>query len=328
VGIDYRAIGSLQVSVVGLGCNQFGTAACDEAASVQVLGEALDSGITFLDTADEYGSNYFDPTDPAGWGRSEEIMGRALKGHRDEVVLASKFGARPHGDESRGGNSARWARTAVEDSLRRLGTDRIDLYQVHFPDPAVAVEETLEVMDEMVRAGKVREVGCCNFSGEQLTEAAQIASAGGLHPFVSAQNALNIFQRGALADVIPGCQQLGAAFIPYYPLASGMLTGKYRKGQELPQGTRLTAQVGDEARQRLFSDRTFARLEALESFATTRGHTLLELAFGWLLGQPTVATVIAGAAKPGQAAANAGAGGWPLTPAEVAEVTQTVAAAA
>ncbi len=312
---------------MGLGCNQFGTAACDEDASVQVIGEALDGGVTFLDTADEYGSNYFDPNDPAGWGRSEEILGRALKGRRDEVVLASKFGARPHGDPSRGGNGAKWARTAIEDSLRRLATDRIDLYQVHFPDPDVPVEETMDVLDEMVRAGKVLEIGCCNFSGENLRQADQVARTRGLQPFVSVQNALNLFQRGALDDVIPVGQELGVAFIPYYPLASGMLTGKYRRGQQLPEGTRLTAQVGDDARQRLFSDRTFARLEALEAFARDRGHTLLDLAFGWLLGQPTVATVIAGAAKPGQAAANAAAGGWRLTPAEVADATQTIARA-
>jgi aryl-alcohol dehydrogenase-like predicted oxidoreductase len=322
--MEHRSIGNLSVSVVGLGCNQFGTARCDEATSVRVINEALDAGITFFDTADEYGSNYFDPTDPKGWGGSEEILGRALGRRRDEIVLGSKFGARPHGRPDQGGDSARWARIAIEDSLRRLGTDRIDLYQVHFPDPEVPIEETLGVLDDMVKAGKVREIGCCNFSGAQLEEAEKAAEAGSLHRFVSAQNLLNIFQRGALEDVIPACDRLGLAFIPYYPLASGMLSGKYRRGEPLPTGTRLTDQVDDQARQRLFSDRTFARLEALEAFAGDRGHTLLELAFAWLLGYPSVATVIAGAATPGQASANAAAAGWSMTPEEVAAATQTV----
>jgi aryl-alcohol dehydrogenase-like predicted oxidoreductase len=319
--MEQRSIGSLQASVIGLGCNQFGTKACDEATSRRVIGEAIDAGITYLDTADEYGANYFDPTDPTGWGRSEEILGNVLRTRRDEVVLATKFGARPHGDHERGGASARWAKEAIEDSLRRLGTDHIDLYQVHFPDPQVPIEETLGALRELVSAGKVREIGCCNFDAEQLTAAAP----GGDRPrLVSLQSALNLFQRGAVDAVLPTCNQLGMAFIPYYPLASGMLTGKYRRGDLPAGGTRLTDQLGDDARQRLFSNRTFDRLEALEAYAAARGRTLLELAFAWLLAQPTVATVIAGAAKPGQASANAAGGGWRLTDDEAAEVTRVV----
>jgi aryl-alcohol dehydrogenase-like predicted oxidoreductase len=326
--VEQRRIGTLHASVVGLGCNQFGTKACDEATSTQVIEEALDAGITYFDTADEYGAAYFDPNDPSGWGRSEEILGAALRNRRDEVVIATKFGVHPHGDAERGGASARWARRAVEDSLQRLGTDRIDLYQLHFPDPDVPVDETLAVLDEMVTAGKVREIGCCNFSAAQLEEAADVAIADAHRPFASLQSALNLFQRGALDDVLPACERLGMAFIPYYPLASGMLTGKYRRGEPLPGDTRLSEQVTEDARARLLSDRTFARLEALEVFAQARGHTLLELAFAWLLAQPTVATVIAGAAKPGQAAANASAAGWQLTRDDAAAAVQVIVDAA
>jgi aryl-alcohol dehydrogenase-like predicted oxidoreductase len=326
--MEHRTIGSLSASVIGLGCNQFGTKGCDEATSVTVIREAIDAGIDYFDIADEYGMNYFDPTDPDGWGRSEEILGEALRGRRDGVVIATKFGAHPHGDDPRGGNGARWARQAVEDSLRRLQTDRIDLYQVHFPDPSVPIDETLSALDDMVSAGKVREIGCCNFSAAQLTEAADVAEHDGRPKFVSLQSALNLFQRGAIDEVLPTCEDLGMAFVPYYPLASGMLTGKYRRGVEPPAGTRLTEQVPDAMRERLLSDRAFARVEALERFAGSHGHTLLELAFGWLLAQPTVATVIAGAAKPGQVTANAEAGTWRLTREEADAATAAVARAA
>jgi aryl-alcohol dehydrogenase-like predicted oxidoreductase len=320
--MERRAIGTLEASVVGLGCNQFGTQGCDAPTSSRVIGEALDAGITYFDTADEYGSNYFDPDDPSGWGRSEEILGRALRSRRDEVVIATKFGVHPHGDEEHGGASARWAKQAVDDSLRRLATDRIDLYQLHFPDTTVPIDETLVALDELVADGKVREIGCCNFSADQLEEADAVAP--GHRRFVSLQSALNLFQRGAVEDLLPTCERLGLAFIPYYPLASGMLTGKYRRGDVPSSGTRLTDQVSDQARQRLFSDRTFDRLEALEAYAAAQGRTILELAFAWLLAQPAVATVIAGAAKPGQAAANAAAGEWRLSRDEAAAVTRVV----
>jgi aryl-alcohol dehydrogenase-like predicted oxidoreductase len=329
--MEYRRIGSLSVPVVGLGCNQFATAACDEATSIAIIHEAIDAGITYFDVADEYGQNYADPTERGGWGASEQVLGRALRGRRrDQVLIATKFGAHPHGEVRRGGNSPRWARTALEDSLRRLGTDYIDLYQVHFPDPGTPIAETLAVLDEFVRAGRVREIGCCNFSAAMLAEAEQAADTAGGRRFVSVQNQLNLFQRTALAEVLPACVELGLSFIPYYPLASGMLTGKYRRGAALPSGTRLTdgLMVGPQARDRLFSDKTFARLEALERFASDHGHSLLELAFAWLLAQPAVASVIAGAAKPGQVSVNAAAAGWRLTPEEAERATQAVLAAA
>jgi aryl-alcohol dehydrogenase-like predicted oxidoreductase len=296
----------------------------------RIVAEAVEAGINYFDVADEYGQNYADPSDPRGWGASEEILGQAVHGQRDAVIIATKFGSHPHGDESRGGNSARWARVALEDSLRRLGTDYVDLYQVHFPDPTVPIVETLGVLDEFVRAGQVREIGCCNFTGVMLQEARRAADEEGFRPFVSVQNALNLFQRTALDDVLPVCQELGTVFIPYYPLASGMLTGKYRRGMALPSDTRLTdgLMVSAEGRDRLFSDKTFARLEALDKFARERGHSLLELAIGWLLAQPTVATVIAGAAKPGQATINAGAAAWRLSLDEADQATDAVVAAA
>jgi aryl-alcohol dehydrogenase-like predicted oxidoreductase len=328
--MEQRRIGSLSVSVMGLGCNQFGTRTCDAGTSARIVGEALDAGITYFDVADEYGQNYADRTAVGGWGASEEILGEALTGHRDEVIIATKFGSHPNADQERGGNSARWARTALEDSLRRLNVEYVDLYQVHFPDPTVPIAETLGVLDEAVRAGKVREIGCCNFSGEMLLDAAREADAGGYRRFASAQNPLNLFQRGILDDVVPACESLGMAVIPYYPLASGMLTGKYSRREALPSDTRLTDgfMVGREARERLFSDKTFARLEALEQFASARQHSLLELAIGWLLAHPAVATVIAGAAKPGQAFSNARAAGWQLSPEDARQIVDTVIAAA
>ncbi|MGE0878323.1 MAG: aldo/keto reductase [Acidimicrobiia bacterium] len=326
--METRSLGSLTVSVVGVGCNQFGTKGCDEATAVKVINEAIDAGITYFDSADEYGMDYSNHDDATGWGGSEEILGRALKGKRDQVVLGSKFGIPPHADtEGRGGGSARWARAALEDSLRRLQTDHLDLYQFHMPDPTVPIEETLGVMNEFITAGKVREIGCCNRNGDSLREAATIAADKGLRPFRTTQSALNLFKRTALSDEVPACVETGMSFIPYYPLASGMLTGKYKR-DHIPTGTRLTEQVDAGAQARLFSDKTFARLDALERFAAERGHTLLELAFAWLLAQPTVATVIAGAAKPGQAASNAAAAAvWRLTPDEAAAATQAVVSA-
>jgi aryl-alcohol dehydrogenase-like predicted oxidoreductase len=322
--METRSVGSLRATVVGLGCNQFGTRVCDEATSLEVIAEALEAGIAYFDTADEYGSNYFDPTDTAGWGRSEEILGKALRSRRDEVVIATKFGVHPHGDDRRGGASAHWAREALEDSLRRLDTDRIDLYQLHVPDAAVPIEETLGVLEEFVRSGKVREIGCCNFDAAMLRHADASASASETARFVSLQAPLNLFQRGALTELVPVCEELGMAFVPYYPLASGVLTGKYRRGELPAPGTRLRDQVGAQVRDQLLSERAFARIEALEEFAKQRGHSLIELAFGWLLAQPSVASVIAGAARPGQAKANAAAASWILTPEEAADATRAV----
>jgi aryl-alcohol dehydrogenase-like predicted oxidoreductase len=321
--MEHRRIGQLSASVVGMGCNQLGTA-CDQALTAQIVGEALDAGVNYFDTADEYGRDYSDPNDVDGWGLSEEYLGRALKHHRDEAVIASKFGIPPPGDSSGGGGGAQWIGIAVEASLRRLGTDHLDLYQLHVPDPSVPIGETLEALNGLVRSGKVREIGCCNLSGVELEEAATVAEQAGLAPFASVQSPLNVIQRVTLDDVMPACERLGLAFIPYYPLASGMLTGKYRRGERPSAGTRLTDQLGEEAQARLFSDRTFDRLEALEGYALARGHTLLELAFAWLLGFPRVSAVIAGAAKTGQVSANAGASEWRLSADEHGEVTRVV----
>ncbi|MGX7678924.1 aldo/keto reductase [Jatrophihabitans sp. DSM 45814] len=322
--MEQRTIGKLAVSVVGLGCNQLGTQYCDEATSARIVSEALDAGVTYFDTADEYGENYFDSTDPDGWGRCEEYLGRALGARRGEVIIGSKFGARPHYDQTLGGGSAKWARQALEDSLRRLGTDYIDLYQLHFPDPDVPIEETLGVMNEFVAAGKVREIGCSNLTGAALEEAATAAADNDLLPFASIEGPLNLLQRGNLDEVLPTADRLGMAYIPYYPLASGVLTGKYRRGEAFPEASRMADKVPDGMGAKILSDRAFNRIEALEAFATERGHTLIELAFGWLLGQPAVASVIAGASKPGQVTVNVGAAGWQLSPQEVALATQVV----
>jgi aryl-alcohol dehydrogenase-like predicted oxidoreductase len=332
--VEQRTIGSLTVSAVGLGCNQLGTKACDETTSQRVVAEALDHGITFFDTSDEYGRDYANPADLSGWGRSEELLAQALGRRRDDVVVATKFG--PCGpvvgdvdalgiDQERSRASGPGVRLAVEESLQRLGTDRIDLYQLHFPDPRYPIEETLGTLDELVREGKVREIGCANFDGTLLAAAADAADALGVNRFASVQNHCNVMQRRAVADTLPTCEALGTAFVPYYPLASGVLTGKYRRGEASPPGARLTEQVDDAVRAKLLSDRTFDRVEALEGWAAARDRTVLELAFAWLLGLPQVATVIAGASKPGQPAANAAAGDWVLTPDEVDEVTALVA---
>jgi len=335
--MDYRKIGSLQVSVVGMGCNQLGTHACDGADADRVVGEALDAGITMFDTSDEYGRDYANSADVSGWGRSEEVLGRVLGARRDQVVIATKFGPPGPVDDPRAGGAFPWPRSesgargiaiAIEECLTRLKTDRIDLFQLHFPDPRFPIEETLGALDRLVREGKVREIGCCNFSGDELRSAASTANGQSLRPFASSQNPLNVLQRATMDSVMPACEELGLAFIPYYPLASGVLTGKYRRGEAPPPGTRLTEQVDEQMRSRILSPKTFTRVEALEAYARERGHTLLELAFAWLLAQPCTATVIAGAAKPGQPTANSGAAGWRLTPAEAAEVTRLADATA
>ena len=334
--MEHRAIGELSVSVVGLGCNQLGTKSCDAATAERVVHEALDAGVTYFDTSDEYGRDYADPSNQDGWGRSEELLGKALRSRRDDVVIATKFG--PFGpfdspgvgpliNMPRSEAGARGIAIAVEESLTRLGTDRIDLYQLHFFDHRFPIEETLGALNDLIKAGKVREIGTSNFSGAQLRAAHEAAQASGLRPFASMQGELNLIRRSALDDVMPVCEELGVSFIPYYPLASGVLTGKYKRGEAPPPQSRMADQVDDALRSRLLSDRTFARLDALEAYASQHGHTILELAFGWLLGLPAVASVIAGASKPGQAASNAAAAGWVLTPEQVAEATAAIAAA-
>ncbi|WP_322766446.1 aldo/keto reductase [Frankia sp. Cr1] len=296
-----RRIGSLEVSVVGLGCNQLGTT-CDETRTAAILDTAVDNGVTFLDTADEYGA-----------GASEELLGRLLAARRDKVVIATKFGSTYGAAPGDGGASPRWITAAVEASLRRLRTDRIDLYQLHFPDPTVPIEETLGALDALVQAGKVREIGCANVGTAQIDEAARAAKDHGLRPFVSVQNRLNLLRPEALADTVPAASAHGMAFLPFFPLASGVLTGKYRRGQAPPEGTRLGDHVAPDVVGKILSDRTHDRLEAFEKLAGQDGHSLLELSIAWLIAQPAVASVIAGVTSPAQLLANVAAAEWELS---------------
>jgi aryl-alcohol dehydrogenase-like predicted oxidoreductase len=300
--MEKRRIGSLEVSVVGLGCNNFGMR-LDTGATASVLDAAIDAGIDFLDTADLYGGT-----------RSEEFMGQALRDRRDRVVLGTKFGSRL--DERRYGARPEYVRQALDDSLRRLQTDRIDLFQLHRPDASVPIADTLGALDDAVKAGKVREIGCSNFSAAQLDEAEKAVRPGGAR-FVSVQNEYSMVHREPEEDgVLAACERLGIAFIPYFPLASGLLTGKYRRDQAPPSGTRL----GEPRFFPLLSHVNLEIVEKLIAFAEARGRTILELAFSWLLARPTVVSVIAGATKPEQARTNADAAGWRLTAEEMAEV--------
>ena len=301
--METRKIGSLEVSLVGLGCNNFG-GRIDADATQQVVDAAIDAGITLFDTADVYG----------GSGKSEELLGRALGARRSQVVVATKFGM-PMGD-GKAGAAPDYVRAACDDSLRRLGTDVIDLYQQHAPDPDVPIEDTLGALRELVDAGKVREIGCSNFTPDMLD-----ASSG----WVSVQNELSVLRRKGDAELIAACERNGLVILPYFPLASGMLTGKYRRGEEPPAGTRL-ASAPEDRRARALSDRAFDLVERLEAFAAGRGHTLLELAMSWLAGLPRMGSVIAGATKPEQVRANVAAVGWDLTPDERAEVDRITAA--
>ena len=303
--METRKIGSLDVSVVGLGTNNFGWR-IDAAATQVVAYTAIDVGINFFDTADIYGG-----------GQSEEFLGRALGLRRNEVVLATKFGMKV--DEQRRGAKPDYVRQAVEDSLRRLRTDRIDLYQLHQPDPSTPIADTLGALDELVRAGKVREIGCSNFSAAQLREAESAVRSGAAR-FVSVQNQYSLVHREPEAEVLPECVRLGLAFIPYFPLASGLLTGKYRRGKPAPAGSRGDAGFGP----KVYTDENLALVESLIQYVESKGHTLLELAVSWLLAQPAVASVIAGATSPEQVRANAKAGDWRLTAEELSEIDRSV----
>jgi aryl-alcohol dehydrogenase-like predicted oxidoreductase len=306
--MEYRNLGNsgLEVSVVGLGCNNFGRR-CDLEQTRGVIDATIDQGINLLDTADVYGGN----------GASEDLMGQALKGRRQQVVLATKF-ASPMGEgPMHRGGSRRWIMQAVEDSLRRLQTDYIDLYQIHTPDAKTPIEETIRALDDLVRQGKVRYIGHSNFTGWMTAEAHYVAKSEHLSPFISAQNEWSLLNRRVEHDLVPACAEFKVGVLPYFPLASGMLTGKYRRGEAAPEGTRLAfGPMGE----RILTDANFDKVEKLEAFAQERGHSLLELAFGWLASQPTVGSVIAGATKPEQVAANVAAGTWRLTAEEMAEV--------
>jgi len=280
----------LRVSRVGLGCNNFG-GRIDLDATRAVVDAALDAGITFFDTADVYGSG----------GGSERFLGEILEGRRERVVLATKFGWEP--DRGRGG--ADHARTAIDASLERLRTDYVDLYYLHKPDPSAPIGETLAALDELVREGKVRAIGCSNFSAEQLVAADRSAREQGTARITVLQNHYNLLERGDDAELLPLCRELGIAYIPYFPLASGLLTGKYHRDEPSPEGTRLAGRKIESGR--------FDRVEALARFAEERGRTLLELAISALASTPGIGSVIAGATKPEQVRANAAAGDWHLS---------------
>lgn len=300
--MDTRPIGALQVSVIGLGTNNFGLSMHEDEVS-PVVEEAIDSGINFFDTSDSY-------------GESEVRLGRALGRHRDEVVIATKFGSAV-GEGGTGGAAPGYVREAIERSLRRLETDRIDLYQLHRPDPLVPIADTLGVLDELVHEGKVREIGCSNFSAAMLQEADDVV-APGKSRFVSIQNHYNLLNRADESEVLPLCQRLGVAYLPYFPLASGLLTAKYTRGEPPPPGTRLQRWGG--RAEGFLSDRNFDLIDALSGWAGDRDHTLLELAFAWLAAKSPVASVIAGATTAEQVRANVAAGNWRLSPEEVAQV--------
>jgi aryl-alcohol dehydrogenase-like predicted oxidoreductase len=307
--MEYRNLGrsGLQVSVVGLGCNNFGRR-CDVEQTAVVVNKAIELGVTLFDTADIYGPR----------GLSEEYLGKALAGHRRDVVIATKF-AGPMGEGSLwGGASRRYILEAVEASLRRLGTDYIDLYQIHFPDPRTPIEETMRALDDVVRQGKARYTGCSNFAGWQVAEAQLVARAGHLTPFISAQNQYNLLDRRIERELVPAANAYGLGVLPYFPLASGFLTGKYKSGEAPPEGTRL-AGAGPMA-DRILTDANFDTLAKLSSFAEERAKSLVEVAIGWLASQSHVGSVIAGATKPEQVEQNVSAGDWRLTPEELAEV--------
>ncbi len=309
----YRPLGDsgLMVSVTGLGCNNFGRR-LDLDGTRAVVDAALEAGITLLDTADMYG----------GEGRSEELLGEVLTGRRDQVVLATKFGHQAvdmgYGPAAGAKGSRAYIRRAVERSLRRLRTDYLDLYQIHTPDPVTPVAETLAALTELVAEGKVRYLGNSNFAGWQIADAAHVARATGAVPFVSAQNHWSLLERGAEAEVVPAARHFGLGVLPYFPLANGLLTGKVRRGQAPPPGSRLAGRPG------YLTESKLDRVEALITWAAGRGLTILEVAIGALAAQPGCASVIAGAMSPEQVKANVAAGEWIPSATDLGEIDRIV----
>ena len=313
--METRPLGAsgIQASLVGLGCNNFGMK-IDLEASRAVIDTALEVGITCFDTADMYGK-----------GQSEEFLGQVLGPRRKDIVLATKFGGVAKIAES----GERWGSReyilrCVEDSLRRLQTDWIDLYQMHYPDPNTPIEETLETLNTLVQQGKVRAIGHSNFSAEQINQSVEQSSTHDFAHFVTAQNDWSLLNRAVEADAIPACEQHGLGQLPYFPLASGMLTGKYRRGEDFAPGTRLAVLPFT---QRMASEENFSKVETLQDFVQTHGHSLLELAFSWLAAQPCVSSVIAGATTPEQVRANAAAINWKLSAEELTQVDALVSGA-
>ncbi len=296
-----------EVSLVGLGANNFGGRS-DFEASQRVVDRALERGITLIDTADSYGNR----------GGSEEFLGRILGPRRKDIVLATKFGLPMDDTGTKKGASRRYAMQAVEASLRRLKTDWIDLYQVHFPDPATPIEETLRALDDLIKSGKVRFIGCSNFSVAQLEKALATSKQLGLASFITCQDEYSLLERDVEKDRLPVMQRHGLNLLPYFPLASGLLTGKYRRNAPLPPGSRLTKQAG--RANDYLNERNFNIVEALSKFAAERGYTILELAMSWLVSRPYVPSVIAGASGPEQVDANIAATGWALSAEDIAEI--------
>ncbi|MFI6826692.1 aldo/keto reductase [Kribbella sp. NPDC050241] len=309
--MEYRQLGDsgLTVSVVGLGCNNFGRR-LDATRTDVVVNAAVDAGITLFDTADVYQGEH---------GFSEELLGKALGGRRDEVVIATKFGGDMHGVNGPDWGaraSRRYIRKAVESSLQRLGTDWIDLYQLHLPDQVTPIEETLAALSELVAEGKVRYIGSSQFAGWQVVDADWAARTAGLEHFISAQNRYSLLEREVEDELVPACEHLGIGVLPFFPLSSGLLTGKYKRGEEAPAGTRLATQPD-----RLVSA-DFDKIEALETFAAERDLTMIDVAIGGLASQPAVASVIAGATTPEQIAQNVAAGLWDPTAADLAALDE------
>ena len=306
--MEYRKLGTsgLQVSTVGLGTNNFG-ARIDEERSATVVRQAVEEGINFIDTANIYGR-----------GVSEERIGKAVKDIRSQVLIATKVSG-PMGDGPNArGNSRHHIMQEVEDSLRRLQTDYIDLYQIHFTDSNTPIEETLRALDDLVHQGKARYIGCSNFASWQVCEAIWTSRSLNLTPFVSVQPEYNLLNRTIEHELVPFCQAYDIGILPFFPLASGFLTGKYRQGEPVPEGTRLTGNA--RAQERTLTEKNFATLTRLENFSEELGHPIVELAFAWLLGNPAVSSVIAGATRPEQVVANAKAADWHLTPEDMEEI--------
>ncbi|HXN44670.1 MAG TPA: aldo/keto reductase [Xanthobacteraceae bacterium] len=297
----------LQVSLVGLGCNNFG-GRLDLAATRKVVHRALDLGITLFDTADIYGER----------GRSEEYLGESLGDRRKDIVLATKFGMAMDDAGVRKGASRRYILSAVEASLKRLKTDWIDLYQLHQPDPLTPIEETLRALDDLIRQGKVRYLGCSNLPAWQVVDALWTAKHAGLDRYVCCQDEYSLVVREPERELIPAMERYGLGLLPYFPLASGLLTGKYKRNASMPAGARLTGtkRLAD----RYLTEANWRIVERFEDFCARRGRTLLELAFSWLTARPTVASVIAGATQPEQVEANIRAVEWNLTPEDLAEI--------
>ncbi len=312
--MEYRNLGSsgLKVSTLGLGGNTFGWY-IDEQESATVIHRALDSGINFIDTADMYDR-----------GRSEEFVGRALKGKRTQVLVASKFSF-AMGDSPNERGASRWYITrAAEASLKRLNTDYLDLYQYHFPDPTTPIEETLRALDDLVKSGKVRYIGCTNFAGWQISEAQWTSRVNHLHSFVTVQAKYNLLERQIEQEIVPCCKIHGLGLIPWGPLAGGFLTGKYRRGEPPPTPAKagMPPKAYNVLYKQLITDANWEKLEKLEAFAKDCGHKVGELAIAWLLSHPWVSTVIVGATKPDQIQANLSGAAWKMTPEEVARVEQ------